>query len=361
MQRALQLARKAQGRTSPNPPVGAVVVKDGVVIGEGYTQPAGSWHAEVMALREAGEAACGATLYVTLEPCCHFGRTPPCTKTIIEAGVGEVHAAIVDPNPLVSGKGLSELEAAGIRVVVGEGEYEAKKVIEGFTKYICTGLPFFILKWAMTVDGKIATQTGDSRWITGEAARALVHDLRDISDAIVVGVNTVIADDPQLTVRVATGRAHRQHGPLRVVVDSAGRLPLNAKVLTEMANETLIVTTSRCEAARREAISKYGAEVVVLPEQGGRVDLIALARFLASRGIVNVLVEGGGMLSASIIEQKLADKLFAFVAPKIVGGTSAPGPVGGTGISSIDCAVRLERCSFEKVGEDFLIVGYFSY
>lgn len=376
MRQALTLARKAQGRTSPNPPVGAVVVSDGQIVGEGHTQPAGSWHAEVMALRQAGERARGGTVYVTLEPCCHYGRTPPCTKAIIEAGVAEVHAAMIDPNPAVGGKGLNELEANGIRVVLGEMESEAREMVEGFTKFITTGLPFFTLKWAMSLDGKIATRTGDSKWITGDAARARAHDLRDSSDAIIVGINTVIADDPQLTVRVATGRvarlgrphnniakgaAHLGEGrdPSRVVVDSTGRIPLSAKLLgSKLALGTIVATTEQSSPSQRQELAKRGAEVLVLPDKNGHVDLGALARSLAARGIVNVMVEGGGTLLAAMIEEGLADKLLAFVAPKIVGGREAPGPIGGSGIVTIGDAMVLGGTRVERVGEDFLIVGY---
>ncbi|MCL5264444.1 MAG: bifunctional diaminohydroxyphosphoribosylaminopyrimidine deaminase/5-amino-6-(5-phosphoribosylamino)uracil reductase RibD [Chloroflexi bacterium] len=359
MQRALDLARNAQGRTSPNPPVGAVVVKGGQIIGEGHTQPAGSWHAEVMALRQAGDAARGATMYVTLEPCCHYGRTPPCAQALIAAGLAEVHVATLDPNPRVSGNGLNELEGAGIIVRLGEAEDEAKEIVEGFAKYITTGTPFFTLKWAMSLDGKIATRTGESKWITGESARAFAHRLRDANDAIIVGMNTVLLDDPQLNVRVETGRAHRQSDPLRVVVDTAGRIPLDAQLLSPaLAGRTLIATTERCDQARREEIARRGAEALVLPESRGRVDLSALAHALAARGIVNVMVEGGGALLASMLEEGLADKVYAFVGPKIIGGREAPGPIGGAGTAAIAEVPRLERTSFQRLGEDHVIVGY---
>ncbi|MCL5957854.1 MAG: bifunctional diaminohydroxyphosphoribosylaminopyrimidine deaminase/5-amino-6-(5-phosphoribosylamino)uracil reductase RibD [Chloroflexi bacterium] len=353
------MARKAQGRTSPNPPVGAVVVKGGQVIGEGYTQPAGSWHAEVMALREAGDAAKGATMYVTLEPCCHYGRTPPCTRALIAAGIAEVHVATLDPNPQVGGNGLSELEGAGIIVRQGEAEAEAKEIVEGFAKYITTGLPFFTLKWAMSLDGKIATRTGESKWITGESARAFAHTLRDANDAIIVGVNTVILDDPQLTVRVETNRAPRKSDPLRVVVDTAGRIPLEAQLLSPaLAGQTIVATTERCGLSKRQEIVERGAEVLVLSERNGKVDLSALAHALAARGIVNVMVEGGGALLASILEEGLADKVYAFVAPKIIGGREAPGPIGGAGTAAIAEVPRLERTSFQPLGDDYVIVGY---
>jgi diaminohydroxyphosphoribosylaminopyrimidine deaminase/5-amino-6-(5-phosphoribosylamino)uracil reductase len=361
MHQALALANRAQGRTSPNPPVGAVVVKNGQVIGEGHTQPAGSWHAEVMALRQAGEAAQGATLYVTLEPCCHYGRTPPCTQAILAAGIAEVHVGTVDPNPLVAGKGLNELEAAGIRVFTGALDAEARGSIEGFAKYITTGLPFFTLKWAMSLDGKIATRSGESKWITGETARALAHDLRDRSDAILVGVDTVIADDSELSVRIATGRPERPRGPWRIIVDSAGRIPLEAKVLrSDLATGTIVATTARADLAKLENIVQCGAEALVLPDRNGRVELEALATALASRGIVNVMVEGGATVFGAFLQAGLADKIHAFIAPKIIGGRAAPGPVGGEGISAILDVTKLEKMRVEPAGEDYLFVAYVS-
>ncbi|HLA81781.1 MAG TPA: bifunctional diaminohydroxyphosphoribosylaminopyrimidine deaminase/5-amino-6-(5-phosphoribosylamino)uracil reductase RibD, partial [Thermoleophilia bacterium] len=295
MQRALDLGRLGLGRTSPNPAVGAIIVRDGEIVGEGFTQPAGSWHAEVMALRQAGEKARGATLYCTLEPCCHFGRTPPCTDSIIAAGIAEIHIATLDPNPLIGGKGAQRLEEVGIRIVVGEDQEQARRLIEAFAKHITTGLPFIIAKWAMTLDGTIATRTGDSKWITGEAARERVHQWRDTVDAILVGVDTVIADDPLLTARPSSlhGRAPRPSSkPTRVVADSRCRIPLSAKVLyPELGPGTIIATTELSAAATRERIERTGAQVAVLPSADGRLDLKALVQYLGGSEVTSVLVE----------------------------------------------------------------------
>lgn len=278
MQRAVALARQALGNTSPNPAVGVVIVKDGAIVGEGHTQPAGGWHAEVMALRQAGEAARGGTIYVSLEPCCHHGRTPPCTQAIITAGLTEVHIATLDPNPLVSGRGKAALEAAGIRTQVGEHEEEALELNEAYCKFITSRLPFVTAKFAMSLDGKIATKTGDSRWITGEEARRYVHRLRSTSDAIMVGVNTIISDDPQLTAREDIDEgADQLRQPLRVIVDSRGRIPASARIF-HMPGKTLIAVTASVEPAKERELREAGAEVLTLPARRGRVDLPELLR-----------------------------------------------------------------------------------
>ena len=245
MELALSLAKRALGSTSPNPAVGAVVVKDGVIVGEGYTQPPGSAHAEVVALKQAGVNSSGAVMYVTLEPCCHFGRTPPCTQAIISSGISEIHIASLDPNPLVSGKGKAELEDAGIKTVLGEHKEEALELNEGYTKFITTGDPFVITKFAMSLDGKLATRTGDSRWISGEESRRYAHKLRRSVDAIIVGVGTVLADDPRLTVR-AKGQG-KETEKLKVIVDSHGKTPLDARVLK---GQTIIASIAPLEEAK---------------------------------------------------------------------------------------------------------------
>lgn len=356
MQRAIELAEKARGRTSPNPMVGAVIVKDGRVVGEGYHQRAGEAHAEIHALRQAGGAAQGATLYINLEPCCHYGRTPPCTKAIIAAGIKEVHMAMLDPNPLVNGRGRAELEAAGIVTFVGEYEEEARQLNEAFVKYITTGRPFVTAKFAMSLDGKIATRTGDSRWITSEEARKEVHRLRDVTDAIVVGVNTVIADNPRLTTRLNKPDVHH---PLRVIVDSRGRIPLTAKVLDpDLPGQTLVATTELMPKEKREQLLRRGIQELVLPDQGGRVSLPHLLDALGEREITSLIVEGGGTLLASFFAADLVDKVLAFIAPKIIGGREAPTPVGGEGVDSLADALQLERVMVEIVGDDVLISGY---
>ncbi|MFH1484822.1 MAG: bifunctional diaminohydroxyphosphoribosylaminopyrimidine deaminase/5-amino-6-(5-phosphoribosylamino)uracil reductase RibD [Chloroflexota bacterium] len=351
MLRALSLARQVLGKTSPNPAVGAVIVKDGVTIGEGHTQPPGLWHAEVMALRQAGKGARGATMYVSLEPCCHFGRTPPCTQAIIEAGIAEVHMATLDPNPLVSGKGKAGLEAAGIRTQLGEHEAEARELNEAYFKFITTHLPFVTVKFAMSLDGKIATRGGESKWITGEEARRYAHSLREMVDAIMVGVNTVLADDPQLT---APG-SERQ--PLRVIVDSGARTPPTARLL-QMPGKTLIAVTEAAESGKIEGLKQAGAEVVALPERQRLVELGELLRLLGLRDITSLLVEGGGTLLGSFFDLRLVDKVLAFVAPVIIGGEEAKPAVGGAGAEWLGQALRLSRMRMERLGEDVLMSGY---
>ena len=362
MERALALARCAAGRTSPNPAVGAVIVKDGRIAGEGYTQPPGGPHAEVVALAQAGAVAAGATMYVTLEPCCHFGRTPPCTQAIIAAGIGVVEVATFDPNPRVDGRGCAELEAAGVHVRVGQGAAEARHLNEAFAKFIATGLPFVTVKWAMTLDGKIASRSGHSRWVTGETARHRVHQLRDVSDAIVVGANTVIADDPELTVRLpeeANSRCRPARQPLRVVVASRGRLPLTARLFSpELAPGTIVATTAAADPEWQRRLRDRGTEVLVLPDCAGRVDLRALLVELGRRERMAVLVEGGGVLAAALLQAGLADKVCAFIAPKIIGGTAAPSPVAGEGLDRMDQALRLERLQMERLDDDVLLIGY---
>ncbi|MDP2728154.1 MAG: bifunctional diaminohydroxyphosphoribosylaminopyrimidine deaminase/5-amino-6-(5-phosphoribosylamino)uracil reductase RibD [Dehalococcoidia bacterium] len=345
MDLALKLARRALGRTSPNPAVGAVLVKDSAVVGEGYTQPPGSWHAEVMALSHAGTDARGATLYVTLEPCCHYGRTPPCTEAIIAAGVEEVRIALLDPNPLVEGRGRQALE-------------EAAELNEAFIKYITTDLPFVTAKFAASLDGKIATRTGDSKWITGEEARCRVHQVRDTVDAIMVGVNTVLADDPRLTARLdraPEGIPERQ--PLRVIIDSRGRTPPEAHVF-QKPGQVLLATTSAIEPDRARSLEQAGAKIILLPERQGLVDLLVLMKALRQREITSVLVEGGGTLLASLLEERLIDKVMAFLAPVLIGGREALTPLEGQGISSMAQALRLRRPRVEVLGEDVLISGY---
>ncbi|MFQ5879953.1 MAG: bifunctional diaminohydroxyphosphoribosylaminopyrimidine deaminase/5-amino-6-(5-phosphoribosylamino)uracil reductase RibD, partial [Dehalococcoidia bacterium] len=322
MWRALELARRASGGVSPNPAVGAVVVRDGAVVGEGYTQPPGGPHAEVVALRQAGEAAGGAVMYVSLEPCCHYGRTPPCTRAIIDAGVAEVHVAMLDPDAHVDGKGEQELKAASIRVHVGEGEAEARRLNEAYIKHRTSGLPFVIARFAASLDGRIAAASGDSCWVSGPQAREWAHRLRTEVDAIAVGVNTVLVDDPLLTARPGGSEAGARQ-PRRVVVDSRGRTPATARVLTGPAR-TLIATTGRSDPAWRRRVTVAGAEVVVLPEKDGRVDLAALLRELGRRDVLSLLVEGGGVLLGSFFDGRLGDKVAAIIAPMVIGAANAP-------------------------------------
>ena len=357
MSQALSLARLAQGQVSPNPAVGAVIVHDGMVAGQGYTQPPGQAHAEIVALRQAGEKARGAVLYVTLEPCCHTGRTPPCTKAIITAGVAEVHLASIDDNPVVAGKGVKELESAGIKTIIGECEEEARTINEAYIKYITTGIPFITVKYAASLDGKIATGSGDSRWITGEAARKQVHTMRYLADAVMVGINTVLADNPQLTVRCSGLGGMTRKQPLRVVVDGKGRTPLTAQLLKE-PGKALIALGRKATAAEKDSFGRAGAEVLEFPGDDGLVDLVDLMKTLGKRAVTSVLVEGGGILNSSLFEKHMVDKVVAFIAPVIIGGEKARTPVAGAGINKVADAIRLRHVSIERFDDDLMVSGY---
>ena len=355
MGRALSLARRALGSVSPNPAVGAVVVKDGAVVGEGWTQPPGRAHAEIVALRQAGPQAKGASLYTTLEPCSHVGKTPPCTEAIGEAGVAEVHSAIIDPNPLVRGKGLARLRELGIATHVGEAEEEARQNIEAYEKFVTVGSPFVIAKFAMSLDGKIATHTGESKWISGEESRRFAHQLRAASDAIMVGIKTVLLDDPALTARDDDG-ASLDRQPWRVLVDSRGRTPPHARLLAEPGRTLVAVAGLDQEAEQR--LTSAGAEVEHVPSDDGNVDLAELLSKLGARDMTSVLVEGGGALLGSLFDQRLVDKVVAFVAPVIVGGRDAPSPVAGNGARRISDVLRLDRVKVETFGTDIAVIGY---
>lgn len=359
MARALELAARARGSTGNNPAVGAVLVREGRIVGEGYTQPPGQAHAEIVALQEAGELARGAILYVTLEPCCHHGRTPPCTDALVGAGVAEVRMAMLDPNPRVNGGGKAALELAGVVTRVGEREAEARRFLEAWLTYISKGRPLVIAKYAMTLDGKIATTTGESKWITGPRARQRVQEIRATVDAVMAGANTVIADDPRLTARSESGEPLARQ-PLRLVVDSTARIPPSSLVISGgLPGKTAVIVGPGAEQERLRRIEELGNAVIQVPERLGRVDLEAALRVLASEwGITSVLVEGGGELLGSLFDLGLVDKLVAFVAPKLIGGAEAPGPVGGQGVASIASAVRLGEVSWERVGDDLMVVGY---
>ena len=364
MTRALELARQALGTTSPNPTVGAVLVApDGTVVGQGFTQPPPGPHAEIVALRQADKSARGAALYVTLEPCPHHGRTPPCTDAIIAAGVAEVRYAMVDPDPNVQGGGHRALEAAGIRVLAGEGEADARRLNEAFIKHRSQGLPFVIAKFAASLDGRIAAASGDSRWVSGPQARQWTHRLRTQVDAILVGSSTVIIDDPLLTARpddrpqtgARRGEATRQ--PLRVVVDTRGRTPPMARVFTGPA-PTLVATVEDAPAAWRASLEAAGAELLPLPKHGDHVDLLALLRELARRDLISLLVEGGGVILGSFFDRALVDKLHAVIAPLIVGAADAPAAIAGQGAYRMADALRLRDITVDRLGDDILVTGY---
>lgn len=357
LEEALRLAHSARGRTSPNPAVGAVVVRDGAIVGRGWTHPAGSDHAEVVALREAGERARGGMLVVTLEPCCHHGRTPPCTDAIIAAGITAVRASMLDPNPRVAGQGVAALEAAGIPVRLGDGASEAAEIVRGFRTWIRTGRPFVAAKFAASLDGKIASQPGVQGWISSEESRAHAHLVRETLDAIVIGVATAIADDPHLTARPGGRFPADGHQPLRVVADSALRLPPSARMLRE-PGRTLVVHLTGASQARAATLADAGAELLALPERNGRVDLRALVEELGRRGALEVLLEGGGNLLGSAYDCEIVDFQYAYLAPLIVGGEQAVPAVGGAGVASIASAHRLVAPTVERLGRDILVSGW---
>jgi diaminohydroxyphosphoribosylaminopyrimidine deaminase/5-amino-6-(5-phosphoribosylamino)uracil reductase len=357
MRRALELARRALGRSSPNPGVGAVIVRDGQVVGEGWTAPAGGPHAEQVALRQAGPAARGATIYVTLEPCCHHGRTPPCTDALIRAGIRRVEIGTPDPNPRVAGAGAAALRDAGIEVHVGLGAHAARALIAPFRRWVLRGRPLVMAKYAMTLDGRIASRSGDSRWVSGPDARRLVHQWRDVSDAILVGAGTVLADDPRLGTRLPEGED--PHQPLRVVLDSRGRTPLTANVFDPAQGGPTVVASVRPDEGWADALGRRGVDTWRLPGDGeGRVDLPALLdRLAGERGVTSLLVEGGSAVLGAFLGQGLVDRLAAFVAPKLVGGSRAPGPVGDPGRDSMALAHALRSPRWASIGQDLLVWG----
>jgi diaminohydroxyphosphoribosylaminopyrimidine deaminase / 5-amino-6-(5-phosphoribosylamino)uracil reductase len=350
---AYRLARKGAGRTSPNPMVGAVLVRSGKIVGAGYHRVAGSDHAEIVALKQAGAKAQGATLYITLEPCSHYGRTPPCADALIRAGIKNVVAAMSDPNPRVAGRGFKKLRRAGIVVRTGLMEAECRTMLEAFSKFITQRIPFVTLKLAATLDGKIATASGDSRWISGPRSRALVHRWRNETDAVLVGAATVKADDPRLTCRIAGGR-----NPYRVVLDSRLKIPLTAQLLRHKdAGRTIIATTVRAPAAKIRAVEALGARVWRLTARENRVAWRPLLKMLAAEGIVSVLIEGGATVAASALTYGVVDKVQFFFAPKIIGGDGRM-MIGGLAIGKMAHAISLKNIALSRVGEDLLVSAY---
>jgi len=353
MLRALELAERGLGRVEPNPVCGAVIARGELIVGEGFHRFFGGPHAEINALNNAGEQARGATLYVTLEPCCHHGKTPPCTDAIIAAGIRRVVVAMQDPFEKVAGAGLVQLRKAGLTVDVGQCEALAMTLNAPYVKLNLRGLPWFIAKWAMTLDGKIATVTGDSRWISCEQSRQFVHQLRDRADAVVVGVATAIKDDPRLTCRLPGGRS-----PVRIILDSTARLPLTSKLVKGADEVPLwVVCGPSAPPERVEALTKAHCRMIAVRESPRGVDLAVLAEQLGRERITNVLVEGGGRTLASFFEARLIDRVMVFVAPTLVGGEHAPSPLSGPGVTSLSKAWGVSRLTVRRMGDDVLIEG----
>lgn len=356
MRLAIRLAGKAKGKTSPNPLVGAVVVKEGKIVGRGFHQKAGEPHAEVNALNDASEKARGADLFVNLEPCNHYGRTPPCTRMIIDSGIKRVLLGMVDPNEVVAGKGLQSLRDSGIEVKTGILGDECQRLNEVYVKYITEKRPFVILKSAASLDGKIATRIGDTQWITNERSRGFTHRLRNEVDGILVGIGTIEADDPSLTTRLSGGKGK---DPVRVVVDSKLRVPLKAKVLKhESKAGTIIAATEAADMRKVEELEKLGAKVLILPSKDDKVDLEELMYALGKLEITSLLVEGGGEINASSLSCGIVDKVLFFYAPKIIGGIGAVNLVGGKGIERLCDAVNLKDIKVRRFGDDILVEGY---
>jgi diaminohydroxyphosphoribosylaminopyrimidine deaminase/5-amino-6-(5-phosphoribosylamino)uracil reductase len=360
MKLALGLAARAMGCTSPNPMVGAVVVRNDRIVGRGYHHSAGEPHAEVNAIDEAGSLAENATLYVTLEPCNHFGRTPPCTRKILDAGIKTVVVAMDDPNPDVKGGGVKTLRENGVEVIEGVCEAEARRLNEFFITYVKTHKPFVILKCAATLDGQIATRTGDSKWVTGESARMRVHEIRQAVDAIMVGIGTVNHDDPSLTTRLEEGRGR---DPIRVILDTRLSISPDARLLHQPSNaDTIIVAGDNSEGAghqkRRRAIKETGATILPVPLKQGKIDLEALMTKLGEMEITSLLIEGGAQVIASSFAAGIVDKVMLFYAPKLLGGSDGVPICSGEGAGLMKDCIMLQNAGMERFGEDFLIEGY---
>jgi diaminohydroxyphosphoribosylaminopyrimidine deaminase / 5-amino-6-(5-phosphoribosylamino)uracil reductase len=354
MARALELARLGEGRTRPNPAVGAVIVRDGEVVGEGYHPQAGEPHAEIFALRQAGERARGAELFVTLEPCSHHGRTGPCVEAVLAAGIRRVCVGVVDPNPQVAGRGIGLLQAAGVEVRVDVLGAECRQLIAPFAKHITTGLPFVVLKSAMTLDGRTATVTGDSHWITGAESRAWVHQMRNRLDAVMVGIGTLLRDDPLLTTRLPEGG----RDAVRIIVDSRLRIPETAAILAvESAAPIIIATTSAASAEKIARLEARGVQILVAAASEEGVDMRDLLRRLGAAGIQSILLEGGNILNASALRSGLIDRVMIFIAPLLLGSGEAPGIFAGRGPERLAEALKLTGVRVRQFADDTLIEG----
>jgi diaminohydroxyphosphoribosylaminopyrimidine deaminase/5-amino-6-(5-phosphoribosylamino)uracil reductase len=353
MRRAMELALKAKGKTSPNPMVGAIVVKNAKIIGEGFHQQAGLAHAEIVALDEAGKKAKGATLYVTLEPCAHFGRTPPCVDRIIKSGIKEVIVGMVDPNPINNGKGINVLRQNRIKVETGFLAEELRKINESFIKYISKRMPFVTVKVAQSLDGKIATRTGDSKWITSDKSRAYAHKIRTQFDAVMVGVNTVLKDNPRLDAWFS-----RRH-PVKIIVDSQLSIPQNANLFSGKSQVIIVTLPVRPgqETENRKLLAAK-AKILEVREKDGQINLKDMMKKLAQLEITNILVEGGGMLIGSLFDDGLVDKILFFISPKIIGGKESTSSVMGKGVERVEKALRLKETKLRRFGEDVLVEAY---
>ena len=353
MRRVLRLAEKGRGRTSPNPMVGAVLVKAGRVVGEGYHEKAGNPHAEIVALGRAGKKARGATLYINLEPCTHYGKTPPCAPRVIEAGIREAVIGMEDPNPVVRGRGIRKLKNAGIGVRKGTLEKECRTLNEAFCHFIVGRKPFVILKVAATLDGKIAARSGESKWISGELSRGFVHRLRDRVDGVLVGIGTLLKDDPLLTARVRGAR-----DPFRIILDSRLRIPEEAKVVTNSPSKTVIVSTGAAPKRKIERLEKKGVRILIADSEKGRVDLSSCLHMLGEMGLVTLMVEGGSRVNGAFLDGRLFNKLLLFLSPRLIGDPKAIGVFGGEGFIHLKDAIPLDRIKTRMIGRDILIEGY---
>lgn len=356
MERAIELAKLGIGFTSPNPLVGAVIVKEDKIIGEGYHEIYGGHHAEINTFKNATQDVKGATMYVTLEPCSHYGKTPPCAEAIVKSGISKVIIGMKDPNPLVAGRGIKILKSNGIEVITGVLEDEMKKLNEIFIKYITTKEPFCILKTAMTLDGKIATKTGDSKWITNEESRNYVHEIRHSVSGIMVGIGTILKDNPSLTTRI---KDINGKDPIRIIVDTYGRTPLDSKVLNNKSkSKTIIATTEKANPGIINKFKERNAEVLIIPIKNNKVDIKYLIKLLGEKGIDSILLEGGGTLNYSALNEGIIDKVISFIAPKIIGGKDAKTPVEGEGKTYINDCFNLENINLLRFNKDIVIEGY---
>lgn len=353
MERALELAKKGIGKVNPNPLVGAVIVKDNEIIGEGYHERYGEAHAERNAVKNAVKSVEGSTIYVTLEPCAHYGKTPPCVDLIIEKKFKKVVIGMLDPNELVSGKSVEKLKKHGIEVIVGVKEEECRLMNEIFIKYITSKIPFVVLKSGISLDGKIATYSGESKWITSKESREDSQNLRNRLHSIMVGVNTVIEDDPELTCRI-----NNEKNLIRIIVDTNLRIPIDSKVIKNKDKNTIIATTLKADENKKQTLRELGIKVMEVQEKDNRVNLKELIKMLGQEGIDSILIEGGGTLNFSALEENIVDKVIFYIAPKILGGENSKNSIAGRGFSKLDDAVKLKDINYRRIGEDLVVEGY---